>query len=237
MKRAGTGVSEASAATPDHIGHRDRLRDRFALAGPDALPDYELLELMLFRMMPRRDTKPIAKALIRRFGSLAEVLAADPERLMEVEGVGPTVSRDLKIYEAVAQRSARAKLDGRSLLASVGTVIDYCRTHSAFIDREEFRVLFLDKKNGLIADERLGVGTVDHAPVYPRELMKRALDLGAANLILVHNHPSGDPTPSPEDVKLTLQVAALASTLGIVVHDHLIIGRQGHASLKSLKLF
>ena len=236
MKRGSGGFSEAPFALPDHAGHRDRLRDRFEL-GPDALPDYELLELMLFRMMPRRDTKPIAKALIRRFGSLAEVLAAGTERLMEVDGVGPTIARDLKIYEAVAQRAARAKLEGRSLLASVETVVDYCRTRSAFIDREEFRVLFLNKKNGLIADERLGLGTVDHAPVYPREVMRRALELGAANLILVHNHPSGDPTPSPEDVKLTLQIAALAATMSVVVHDHLIIGRQGHSSLKSLRLF
>ena len=236
MKRGGSGFSEAPIAIPDHFGHRDRLRDRFEL-GPDALPDYELLELMLFRMMPRRDVKPLAKALIRRFGSLAEVLAAPTERLTEIDGVGPAIARDLKIYEVVAQRTARAKLEGRSLVASVEAVLDYCRTRSAFLDREEFRVLFLDKRNGLIADERLGVGTVDHAPVYPREVMRRALELSAANLILVHNHPSGDPTPSPEDVKLTLQIAALAATMSIAVHDHIIIGRQGHASLKSLRLF
>ena len=196
MKRGGSGFSEAPISLPDHFGHRDRLRDRFLL-GPDTLPDYELLELMLFRMMPRRDTKPIAKALIRRFGSLAEVLAADTERLMEIDGVGPSIARDLKIYEAVAQRSARAKLEGRSLLASVQSVVDYCRTRSAFIDREEFRVVFLNKKNGLIADEQLGLGTIDHAPVYPREIMRRALELGAASVILVHNHPSGDPSPLP----------------------------------------
>lgn len=236
MKRTGSGFSEAPIALPDYFGHRDRLRDRFLL-GPDALPDYELLELMLFRMMPRRDTKPIAKALIRRFGSLAEVIAADPDRLMEVDGIGATIARDLKIYEAVAQRSARAKLEGRSLLANVQSVVDYCRTISGFIDREAFRVIFLDKKNGLIADEQLGLGTVDHAPVYPREIMRRALELGAANIVLVHNHPSGDATPSPEDVKLTLQIAALGATMGVVVHDHLIIGRDGHASLKSLRLF
>lgn len=236
MKRGGSGFSEAPITLPDHLGHRDRLRDRFEL-GPDVLPDYELLELMLFRMMPRRDMKPVAKALIRRFGSLAEVIAASPERLVEVDGVGPSIARDLKIYEAVAQRSARAKIESRSLLASVDAVVEYCRTRSAFLDREEFRVLFLTKKNGLIADERLGLGTVDHAPVYPREIMRRALELGAANLILVHNHPSGDPTPSPDDVKLTLQIAALAATMSLAVHDHIIIGRQGHASLKSLRLF
>jgi DNA repair protein RadC len=188
---------------PHYHGHRDRLRARFAETGGDALPDYELLELVLFRSIPRRDVKPIAKELLRRFGTFAEVLAAPPSRLVEVEGIGEAIVLDLKIVEAAARRLARGAVAKRPVLASWAAVIDYCRTAMAFMDKEQFRLLFLDKRNALIADEVQQSGTVDHTPVYPREVVKRALELSASALILVHNHPSGDPTPSPADVKMT----------------------------------
>jgi DNA repair protein RadC len=217
-------------------GHRERLRKRFLEAGDDALADYELIELILFRAIPRRDVKPLAKDLIKKFGSFAEVVAAPLARLKEVEGVSEGVATEFKIVEASARRFARGQIQKRRSLGSWSQVIDYCRTAMAFEDHEEFRVLFLDKKNGLIADESQGVGTVDHTPVYPREVVKRALELAASALILVHNHPSGDPTPSTQDVKMTLDIIAIASSLGVAVHDHIIVGRQGHASLKGLRL-
>ena len=222
--------------TPHYHGHRDRLRARFGEAGGDALPDYELLELVLFRSIPRRDVKPVAKELIRRFGTFAEVLAAPPGRLMEVDGVGASVVTDLKVVEAAGRRLARGAVARRPVLASWGAVLDYCRAAMAFAEREQFRLLFLDKRNVLIADELQQSGTVDHTPVYPREVVKRALELSASALILVHNHPSGDPSPSPADIRMTREIAAVAKPLGIVVHDHIIVGREGHASLKGLKL-
>jgi DNA repair protein RadC len=221
---------------PHYHGHRDRLRARFAETGGDALPDYELLELVLFRSIPRRDVKPIAKELLRRFGTFAEVLAAPPARLVEVEGIGEAIVLDLKIVEAAARRLARGAVAKRPVLASWAAVIDYCRTAMAFMDKEQFRLLFLDKRNALIADEVQQSGTVDHTPVYPREVVKRALELSASALILVHNHPSGDPTPSPADVKMTREIIDVARPLGIAVHDHIIVGREGHSSLKGLKL-
>jgi DNA repair protein RadC len=221
---------------PHYHGHRDRLRARFGEAGGDALPDYELLELVLFRSIPRRDVKPVAKELIRRFGTFAEVLAAPPGRLMEVDGVGASVVTDLKVVEAAGRRLARGAVARRPVLASWGAVLDYCRAAMAFAEREQFRLLFLDKRNVLIADELQQSGTVDHTPVYPREVVKRALELSASALILVHNHPSGDPSPSPADIRMTREIAAVAKPLGIVVHDHIIVGREGHASLKGLKL-
>ena len=228
--------AEAPAALPHFTGHRERLRERFRRGGSASLADYEFLELILFRAVPRRDVKPIAKALMARFGSYAEVLAARPERLAEVAGLGEAAITELKIVEAAARRLAQATLEKRKNLGSTTAVIDYCRTAMAFIDHEEFRILFLDKKNQLLADEVQGVGTVDHAPVYPREVMRRALELGATALILVHNHPSGDPTPSTADIAMTVQIATLGKALSIIVHDHLIIGRQGHASFRGLKL-
>jgi DNA repair protein RadC len=226
----------APAATPHYLGHRDRLRERFDQIGGEALPDYELLELLLFRSVPRRDVKPIAKDLIRRFGSFAEVLGAPVARLAEVDGVGLSVARDLKIAEAAARRLTRGAVAKRTLLSSWSTVIDYCRTAMAFATREEFRILFLDKKNGLIADEVQQTGTVDHTPVYPREVLKRALELSASALILVHNHPSGDPSPSGADVRMTRDLVDIAKPLGIAIHDHIIVGRDGHASFKGLGL-
>jgi DNA repair protein RadC len=217
-------------------GHRERLRARFLKGGADAMPDYELLELTLFAALPRRDTKPLAKALLVRFGSFAEVIAAPRARLMEVKGVGENVANHLKIVEAAAQRLAKTKIMGRAALSSWSALLDYCTAAMARSETEEFRVLFLDRKNMLVADEVLNRGTVDHAPVYPREIVKRALELNASAIILVHNHPSGDPAPSKADIAMTREVAIAAKALGIAVHDHLVIGRGGHASFKSLGL-
>ncbi|MGO4705839.1 DNA repair protein RadC [Microvirga sp. 2MCAF38] len=222
--------------TPHYHGHRDRLRARFLEAGGDALPDYELLELVLFRSIPRRDVKPIAKDLLKRFGTFAEVLAAPPARLLEVDGIGESIVTDLKVIEAAARRLAKGEVSKRPVLSSWTSVLDYCRTAMAFMDKEQFRLLFLDKRNALIADEVQQSGTVDHTPVYPREVVKRALELSASALILVHNHPSGDPTPSPADIKMTREIIDVAKPLGIAVHDHIIVGREGHASLKGLRL-
>ncbi|MFC6047238.1 DNA repair protein RadC, partial [Methylobacterium hispanicum] len=228
---------KGGAEPPHYHGHRERLRARFAQAGADALPDYELLELVLFRAIPRRDVKPLAKALIDRFGSFAEVVSAEPARLAEVEGISPGVIVDLKLTEAAGRRLARGAVQERSLLSSWSAVLDYCRTTMAFSAREEFRILFLDKRNHLIADEVQGRGTVDHTPVYPREVARRALELSATAIILAHNHPSGDPSPSAADVRMTREVVNVLDPLGIIVHDHIILGRTGHASLKGLKLF
>ena len=227
------GLEEA----PHYLGHRDRLRARFVQIGGAGVPDYELLELVLFRSIPRRDVKPIAKALIARFGSFAEVLGAGPERLKEIDGVADAVAVDLKIVEAAARRLARGAVRNRQPLSSWSDVIEYCRTAMAFAEREEFRILFLDKRNCLIADEVQGAGTVDHTPVYPREVVRRALELGSTAVILVHNHPSGDPSPSPADVRMTQDIVAIAKPLGIAVHDHIIVGRQGHVSLRGQNLF
>jgi len=200
------------------------------------MPDYELLELTLFAAIPRRDTKPLAKALLKRFGSFAEVIAAPRERLLEISGVGESVVHHFKIVEAAAQRLAKTKVMGRPALSSWAALLDYCTAVMARSETEEFRVLFLDRKNHLIADEVQNRGTVDHTPVYPREIIKRALELGASSIILVHNHPSGDPTPSKADIAMTREIAGAAKALSIAVHDHLVIGRGGHASFKSLGL-
>ena len=229
-------MSSDPADPPDHLGHRDRLRARFAEARGEGMADYEFLELLLFRSIPRRDVKPIAKRLIKRFGSFAEVLAAPPHLLTDIEGVGESVALDLKIVEASAKRLARGAVAKRPVLSSWSSVLEYCRTAMAFSDREEFRLLFLDKRNALIADELQQRGTVDHTPVYPREVVKRALDLAATAVILVHNHPSGDPTPSSADISMTRQIIDVAKPLGISVHDHIIVGREGHASMKGLRL-
>lgn len=217
-------------------GHRERLRARFLKGGAEAMPDYELLELALFAAIPRRDTKPLAKALLKRFGSFAEVIAAPRERLLEIPGVGESVANHLKIVEAAAQRLAKTKVMGRPALSSWAALLDYCTAAMARSEKEEFRVLFLDRKNHLIANEVQNRGTVDHTPVYPREIVKRALELGASSIILVHNHPSGDPTPSKADIAMTREVTGAAKALGIALHDHLVIGRGGHSSFKSLGL-
>ena len=227
------GLSEAA---PHYHGHRERLRARFREAGAEALSDYELLELVLFRAIPQRDVKPLAKEMIARFGSFAEVVAAPRTRLKECKGVGEAVIDELKIVHAAAGRLARGQVRKRPVLSSWSSVIDYCRTTMAFSEKEEFRLLFLDKRNQLIADEVQQSGTVDHTPVYPREVVKRALELSATALILVHNHPSGDPTPSRADIQMTQSIIDVAKPLGISVHDHIIVGKEGHASFKGLRL-
>jgi DNA repair protein RadC len=233
-KRAsGQGLAEAP---PHYYGHRERLRGRFREAGADAVSDYELLELLLFRALPRRDVKPLAKLLLEKFGSFAEVITAPEARLAEVKGLGDSGVTELKIVQAAASRLLRGQVKKRTALSSWSAVLDYCRTAQAFADRELFRVLFLDKRNQLIADEVQQTGTIDHTPVYPREVVKRALELSATAIILVHNHPSGDPTPSHADIQMTQQIIAVAQPLGISVHDHIIVGKEGHASLKGLKL-
>jgi len=227
----GPGMGEV----PHYHGHRQRLRERFA-QNRDLVPDYELLEMILFRSIARGDVKGIAKELIARFGSFAEVVAAPAELLQETKGVGPSIVHDLKLIEQAARRVAHGDIRQRPVLASYAGVVDYCRTAMAFAEREEFRLLFLDKKNGLIGDEVMQRGTVDHTPVYPREIIRRALELGASALILAHNHPSGDPTPSAADIRMTQDIVAIAQPFGIVVHDHLVIGRHGQASFRGLKL-
>jgi DNA repair protein RadC len=221
---------------PHYHGHRERLRARFLEAGSTALADYELLELILFRAIQRRDVKPLAKDLLEKFGSFPEVIAAPRERLAEVHGLGDAAITELKVVHAAAERLARDRVRDRPVLSSWSALLDYCRSAMAFADKEQFRILFLDKRNRLIADERQQVGTVDHTPVYPREVVKRALELSATAIILVHNHPSGDPTPSVADIEMTKTIVQIAEPLGITVHDHLIIGKDGHASLKGLKL-
>lgn len=195
-----------------------------------------MLELVLFAAVPRRDTKPLAKALIARFGSFAEVIAAKPERLKELPGVGDAVISQLKIVEAAATRLAKSRVMGKPALSSWNALLDYCMAAMARSPAEEFRVLYLDRKNNLVADEVQTRGTIDHTSVYPREIIRRALEHGASALILVHNHPSGDPTPSRADIEMTREVTAAAKALKITVHDHLVIGRAGHASFKSLGL-
>lgn len=226
----------AEKVTPHFHGHRERLRERFLDAGQDAVSDYEMLELVLFRAIPRRDVKPLAKELIETFGSYAEVLGAPVSRLNEVTGLGEAAIAELKIVQAAAARMLKGELKKRQVLSSWSNVLDYCRGAMAFDDREQFRILFLDKRNQLIADEVQQKGTVDHTPVYPREVVKRALELSATAIILVHNHPSGDPTPSRADIVMTEAIVDVAKPLGITVHDHIIVGKDGHASLKGLKL-
>jgi DNA repair protein RadC len=225
-----------NAETPHYHGHRERLRERFYSAGPDALSDYELLEMALFPALPRRDTKPLAKALLKKFGSFAEVIYASEARLREVDGIKDASVHQLKLIAAAADRIARGEIRRSVALSSWNDVIDYCRSSMAFADKEQFRLLFLDKRNQLIADEVQQTGTIDHTPVYPREVIKRALELSATALILVHNHPSGDPTPSQADIQMTKAIITIATPLGIAVHDHIIVGRGGHASLKGMRL-
>lgn len=217
-------------------GHRERLRTRFRDNGDGALADYEILELLLFRLIPRRDTKPVAKALLDRFGTLSGVFGATPALLQEVKGIGESVALDLKLVAAVAQRTLKSEIRNKTVLASWSSVIQYCHAAMAHEPREQFRILFLDKRNTLIADEVQGHGTVDHTPVYPREVVRRALELSSTAIILVHNHPSGDPTPSRADIDMTKTIVETARPLGITVHDHIIIGKDGHASLKGLRL-
>ncbi|HEV7157264.1 MAG TPA: DNA repair protein RadC [Caulobacteraceae bacterium] len=226
---------EADAAISPNAGHRQRLRQRAAISLA-ALPDYELLELVLARAVARGDVKPLAKALLTRFGGLAAVFGASPEELRSVKGVGAAIALDLKLIHEAIVRIGKAEVKKRPVISSWSALLAYVRTSLAHEAREHFKVLFLDKKNQLIADEMMGSGTVDHAPVYPREVVRRALELSASAVILVHNHPSGDPTPSSADVDMTRQVVEAARPLRIAVHDHLVVGRDGVASFKALGL-
>ena len=223
MSRKPAPTDDTPADEPHYHGHRERLRERFFAAGADALSDYELLELALFAAIPRRDTKPLAKELLRKFGSFTEVIHAPVARLREVKGIGDASISQLKLLAAASGRAARREVERKLALSSWNEVIDYCRSGMAFSDKEQFRLLFLDKKNQLIA-------------VYPREVIKRALELSATALILVHNHPSGDPTPSQADIQMTKAIIDIAVPLGISVHDHIIVGKNGHASLKGMRL-
>jgi len=221
--------------TPAHyLDHRKRLRERFLRDDGAAMADYELLELLLCLAIPRRDVKPLAKTLIERFGSFSGAISAETAELEKIDGVGEAVVSALKLARAAALRLTEAEAKAWTVVGSHQALLDHCRARLAHSATEEFRVLFLDSKNGLIADEQLGRGTVNHAPVYPREVVKRALELGAVALILVHNHPSGDPTPSADDVAMTHEVRAAAEALGLTLHDHLIVGRHGHASLRAM---
>ncbi|MEL7301496.1 MAG: DNA repair protein RadC [Pseudomonadota bacterium] len=226
--------AQAGQKQPSYIrDHRARLRARFMAGGSDALPDYELLELLLFRAIPRQDVKPLARTLLDTFGDFNRVVSADPDRLAAVKGAGQAVITELKIVEAAAHRLARARVMQRPVLSGWAELLDYCHTAMAHRATEQFRVLYLDRKNVLIADEAQARGTVDHVPVYPREVVKRALALEASALILVHNHPSGDPTPSEADITMTHKVAQAAEALGITLHDHLIIGQSRELSFRS----
>ncbi len=224
------------AGKPHYLGHRERLRRRFREAGPDSLPDYELFELILFRAAPRRDTKPLAKALIARFGTFAEAMNAPEKLLREVPGIGEAAITELRLVRAAALRLMRGEVLERPVLSSWAQVLDYCRASMGFASKEQFCILFLDKRNQIIADEVQQTGTVDHTPVYVREVVKRALELSATAIVLVHNHPSGDPTPSRADIEMTKQIVAAAKPLGVLVHDHIIVGKQGHASFRGLGL-
>ncbi len=220
--------------TPSYMrDHRKRLRDRFLQGGAEAMPDYELLELVLFRAIPRQDVKPLARRLLEKFGDLNHTLAAPVAQLLKTDGVGDAVALELKIIEAASHRMARGKVMHKHVLSSWQALLDYCHTVMSHRETEQFRILFLDTKNTLIADEEQSRGTIDHVPVYPREVVKRALELNAASLILVHNHPSGDPTPSATDIAMTQQINAAATPLGITLHDHLIIGKSAEISFRA----
>ena len=229
-------IPNPATPKPHYADHRDRLRARFRKGGAAALQDYELLELYLFNSIPRRDVKPIAKELMRLFGNIGEICGATVHRLTEVKGIGEKTALDLKLLLAMSTHMARESVLERPILSSWNALLDYCRTAMQFEPIEQFRVLFLDRKNRLIADEVLGKGTIDRAPVYPREIVKRGLALESTAIILAHNHPSGDPTPSQSDIDMTFNIVETCNAVGISVHDHLIIGREDIASFKMLGL-
>jgi DNA repair protein RadC len=217
-------------------GHRQRLRQRFLRDGGEAMEDYELLELILFHGIPQKDVKPLAKDLLNRFGGFAGVMTAEPAQLTAVEGIGENAAAAIKIVRAAAERLARNETINRPVLSSWDKLLDYCRISLAHLPQERFHLLFLDRKNSLIASETQQKGTVDHTPVYPREVVKRALELNASAIIVVHNHPSGDPAPSRADVEMTNLLQAATKTVGIALHDHLIIGKTGHVSFRAMGL-
>ena len=236
VSQAFVAAEPIATEAPHHLGHRARLRARFINGGADTLPDYEMLELVLFAAVPRGDMKPLAKDLLKRFGSFADVISAPRARLLEVRGAGEAVVTQLKLVEAAALRLSKGNLLNRPALSSWAALLDYCTAAMSRTAHEEFRVLFLDRKNLLIADEVQGKGTIDHTPVYPREILKRALELGASAIILAHNHPSGDPTPSRADIDMTREIAKAAAALKIALHDHIVVARGGVLSFKSMGL-
>jgi DNA repair protein RadC len=236
-QRAGAADDPAGSGPEPHFhNHRWRLRERFLTAGAASLADYEMLELVLFRAIPRRDVKPLAKRLLALFGDFNGVISAPPARLREITGIGEAVVCELKVVEAAAHRLARARVLNRPALSSWPVLMDYCKTTMAHRETEQFRILFLDRKNVLVADEEQARGTVDHVPVYPREVVKRALELNASAIILVHNHPSGDPTPSQADIAMTRQIELAARAVGVVVHDHVVVGKERDASFRAMAL-
>ncbi len=229
-------MTKAHREKPHHTGHRQRLRERLLKSGPDSLPDYELLELVLFSALPRQDTKPLAKTLIDRFGSFAEVVSAEPQALKEVDGVGEAVIAALKTVQGSALRLSQQNVLDKPVLSNWQALMDYLRASMAYESSEQFRVLFLNKKNVLIADEVQQKGTIDHTPVYPREIVKRALELGATAIIMVHNHPSGDSSPSDADITMTKEVQDAGAKMGVVLHDHVIVARDGSTSFRASAL-
>ncbi|WP_299771191.1 DNA repair protein RadC [uncultured Tateyamaria sp.] len=235
---AGGGIiiDKDGSKRPHYWGHRERLRTRFLKGGHDAMPEYELLELVLFNAIPRIDVKPLAKRLLATFGDLNGVIAASEHRILQVDGTTDRVFYHLRLVEAFAHRMGQAKVLQRDVVSSWDDLVTYCRTVMAHRETEQFRILYLDRKNVLIADEAQGAGTVDHVPVYPREVAKRSLELNASAIVLVHNHPSGDPTPSTADIDMTTQVQFACEAIGVTVHDHIIIGKDRETSLKSLDL-
>ena len=229
-------IPKTTKPKPHYVGHRTRLRERFRDGGASALQDYELLELFLFNSIPRQDVKPIAKELIATFGNIAEVCAATTHLLVDIKGISEKTALDLRLLKTISEHMARSSVLGRPVLSSWSALLDYCRTAMQFEPVEQFRVLFLDRKNRLIADEILGKGTIDRAPVYPREIVKRGLALESSAIILAHNHPSGDSTPSQSDIDMTFMIVETCNAVGISVHDHLVIGREDIASFKMLGL-
>jgi DNA repair protein RadC len=236
LKPAPVAANTSKSAASDAAGHRGRLRGRFMKSGADTLPDYEMLELLLFQAQLRRDMKSLAKRLLKKFGSFSATISAEPTDLKEVEGVGDAVVVTLKTVQAAALRLSLEEIMDQPVLSNWNKLIAYCRAAMGHHKNEHFRILFLNRQNALIADEVQQTGTVDHTPVYPREVVKRALELGATALIMVHNHPSGDPTPSKADIEMTKDVAEAGGNLGIVLHDHLIMARAGHSSFKEMGL-
>jgi DNA repair protein RadC len=226
----------AVVQSSENAGHRQRLRSRFLASGGESMPDYELLEMVLFAAIPRGDVKPLAKRLLKRFGSFADTIAAPHDVLREVQGVGEAAVASLKLVEAAAQRLGQETVMDRPVLSSWDRLIEYCRMRLGRAEREHFRVLFLNRKNILIADEEQQRGTIDHTPVYPREVVKRALQLGASAIIMLHNHPSGDPEPSKGDIDMTREIRETAERLGIMLHDHVIVSKTSHRSFKSMGL-
>ena len=238
-RSASASASSTRRAAPSalsHLGHRQRLRARFRRAGADGLQEYELLELILFRAVPRQDVKPLAKSLLARFGNLSAIFGAPAEQLRELKGMTDNIISDLHLVQAVAEQIGQSRVINRPVIASWRALKAYCRTRMAEKQVEELHVLFLNNQNQLIEDKIMSTGTVNHTQIYPREVVKRALMLNAMGMIIVHNHPGGDPAPSRADIRMTNELKAMLAPLGLELHDHLIIGRDGEASFKTLGL-